>query len=83
MAAGISVDKIFILPVGTDELDGIETPVEYRTIDQLITKGNTLEALPLLKWTEGQGKRQTAYLCTSSGTSGLPVSNMFLVPMPI
>ncbi|TAQ86621.1 hypothetical protein B7494_g5056 [Chlorociboria aeruginascens] len=35
----------------------------------LFTKEPELEAL---KWEKGQGARQTAYLCYSSGTSGLP-----------
>lgn len=45
----------------------------FKTVSQLIADGEKLQTLDALKWTKGQGARQTAYLCYSSGTSGLPV----------
>lgn len=68
-AAGIPDDKIFILP-----LPGAHAPAPHRTIDDLIADGQKLPELQPLRWVPGQGARQTAYLCYSSGTSGLPVS---------
>ena len=46
----------------------------FKHVDQLIEEGGKLPELEALKWEKGQGARQTAYLCYSSGTSGLPVS---------
>ena len=42
-------------------------------MDQLIQEGKKLPELEKLKWTKGEGTRRTAFLCYSSGTSGLPV----------
>jgi hypothetical protein len=68
---GIPEERIFLLPVpGESEA---EEKAPYPTIDDLVAEGNALPELPPLQWTSGQGKRQVAYLCYSSGTSGLPV----------
>lgn len=71
-ACKIPMDKIFIL-----EMPGFakKTPLKFVTISDLITKGKTLPELEALRWVKGQGARQPAYLCYSSGTSGLPVSS--------
>lgn len=69
-AAGISNDNIFLLPV-----PGAERHGSYLTIDDLIAEGEKLPEVEPLKWIKGQAARQAAYLCYSSGTSGLPVSN--------
>lgn len=69
-AAGIPENRIFILP-----MPGFgDKKVPFKTIDDLVDEGKTLPELPPLNWTPGQGARQVAYLCYSSGTSGLPVS---------
>lgn len=47
--------------------------VPFKTVGQLIEAGGKLPQLEKQKWEKGQGARQTAYLCYSSGTSGLPV----------
>ncbi|EXJ80515.1 hypothetical protein A1O1_08661 [Capronia coronata CBS 617.96] len=47
-------------------------PKEFKTLSQLIKEGESLPELEPVKWTKGQGARQTAFLCYSSGTSGLP-----------
>jgi acyl-CoA synthetase (AMP-forming)/AMP-acid ligase II len=49
--------------------------VPFKTVGQLIADGAKLPKLEKQKWEKGQGARQTAYLCYSSGTSGLPVSD--------
>lgn len=67
--AGIQESNIFILP-----MPGIHKKVPFKTVDDLIEDGKHLPELPPLRWIKGQGARQVAYLCFSSGTSGLPVS---------
>lgn len=60
-----------------EELTGGQSPAkQFKTINQLIKEGAGLPALEKLRWDEGQGARQTAFLCYSSGTSGLPVSRV-------
>lgn len=70
-AVGIPKEHIFLLPLP-------ETPSEesFKTIEDLIEEGKILPPLELAAWTPGQGKRQVAYLCYSSGTSGLPKAVM-------
>ncbi len=66
--AGIPKDKIFILP-----MPDYENQLPFITVDELITEGKKLPELEPLRWSKGQGARQPAFLCYSSGTSGLPV----------
>jgi acyl-CoA synthetase (AMP-forming)/AMP-acid ligase II len=70
-AVGIPDEKIFLIDVA-----GVTSsaPVQFKRIDALISDGSSLPELEPLRWTKGQGARQTAFLCYSSGTSGLPVS---------
>jgi long-subunit acyl-CoA synthetase (AMP-forming) len=75
-AAGIPEDRIFILEVGGIKHD---TKLPFATIDDLIAEGKKLPELEPLNWTKGQGARQPAYLCYSSGTSGHPVSRRYLL----
>lgn len=49
--------------------------VPFKTADDLISAGEKFPKLEPLRMEKGQAARQTAYLCYSSGTSGLPVSN--------
>ena len=55
-------------------MGGTVVSEEFKTVDQLIQEGNNLPQLEELRWEKGQGAKQTAFLCYSSGTSGLPVS---------
>lgn len=70
-AAGISEESVFILPMPGQ---GNDKKAPFITLDDLVEEGKTLASIPPLNWVKGQGARQTAYLCYSSGTSGLPVS---------
>ncbi|KAI0449466.1 hypothetical protein F5B21DRAFT_494210 [Xylaria acuta] len=70
-ASNIPDDRVFLLDV-----PGQRPDTRFKTIDDLIAEGRSLPELEPLKWTKGQGARQTAYLCYSSGTSGLPKAVM-------
>ncbi|KAK5312933.1 hypothetical protein LTR93_011136 [Exophiala xenobiotica] len=47
-------------------------PVGFKLLSQLTERGQNLPELERPQWSKGQGARQTAFLCYSSGTSGLP-----------
>jgi len=51
-----------------------DKPLPFRNVGQLIAEGEKLPKVEPLKWSKSQGAKQTAFLCYSSGTSGLPVS---------
>ncbi|KAI8283135.1 Acyl-CoA ligase [Colletotrichum sp. SAR11_57] len=70
-AVNIPNDRIFLLPV-----PGVDQKTPYATVEDLIQEGKSLPELEPLKWVKGQGARQVAYLCYSSGTSGLPKAVM-------
>ncbi len=68
-AVGIPEDKVFIMDVP------LHAPKpHFKTVDDLIEIGRSVPDLEPLRWVKGQGARQVAFLCYSSGTSGLPVS---------
>ncbi|KAL9020150.1 MAG: hypothetical protein Q9185_002607 [Variospora sp. 1 TL-2023] len=64
--------RIYLLDVPKEFAGGQSPPKQFRTVNQLIQEGASLPVLEKLRWDEGQGARQTAFLCYSSGTSGLP-----------
>ncbi|KAF7554456.1 hypothetical protein G7Z17_g2921 [Cylindrodendrum hubeiense] len=70
-AVGIADENVFILP-----MPGFDKQVPFSTIDDLVEEGKSLPELKPLNWIKGQGTRQVAYLCYSSGTSGLPKAVM-------
>ncbi|CAI4212640.1 unnamed protein product [Parascedosporium putredinis] len=59
---------------------GFELEAQYKgrftTVEELIAEGRGLPELEPLRWSKGQGGRQPAFLCYSSGTSGLPKAVM-------
>lgn len=71
-SAGIPKERVFILEMCKEFTGNKSSPL--KTVEQLIEDGQKLPELEHLKWAKGQGARQVAYLCYSSGTSGLPVS---------
>ncbi|KAJ2904879.1 uncharacterized protein MKZ38_006920 [Zalerion maritima] len=68
---GIPKDKIFLLDMPVPDK---KTP--YVPISALAEEGKSLPDLEPLQWCKGQGARQAAFLCFSSGTSGLPKAVM-------
>jgi hypothetical protein len=52
----------------------------FTTVSDLIERGKKLPPLEPLKWRKGEGAKRTAFLCYSSGTSGLPVSSSLVLP---
>ncbi|KAL2043965.1 hypothetical protein N7G274_003485 [Stereocaulon virgatum] len=70
--SGIPRNRVYLLALPKEATGGVSAPSGIKTVDQLIEDGAKLPALEKLKWEKGQGLRQTAFLCYSSGTSGLP-----------
>ncbi|KAI2627219.1 hypothetical protein GGS21DRAFT_540714 [Xylaria nigripes] len=70
-ASNISDEKVFLMDV-----PGFSRDPRFKTLDELITEGRSIAELEPLRWSKGQGARQVAYLCFSSGTSGLPKAVM-------
>ncbi|KAL7934549.1 hypothetical protein V8C35DRAFT_326937 [Trichoderma chlorosporum] len=75
-AAEIPRTHVYLVEIPEKALKGAIVPTDIKSVDQLIAEGKKLAALPELKWTNGQGARQTAFLCSSSGTSGVPKNVM-------
>lgn len=71
--SGIPKNHIYLFSLPKEADGGQEEFEEYKTLDQLIIEGQVLPKLDSLEWKKGQGARKTAFLCYSSGTSGLPV----------
>lgn len=72
--ANLPKNRIFVCQVpGVDSPKGQDTSA-HKNLEDLISRGETLPELVLQKWKKGQGKTQVAFICYSSGTSGLPVS---------
>jgi acyl-CoA synthetase (AMP-forming)/AMP-acid ligase II len=73
--AGIPKERIYICDLPDEATGGAKASSEFKTLTQLIKEGSSLPELEPIRWSKGQGARQTAFLCYSSGTSGLPVSS--------
>jgi acyl-CoA synthetase (AMP-forming)/AMP-acid ligase II len=69
---GIPRNRIYIMAL-PDIATGGMTNTEFKTVDQLIEEGSKQPRLEELQWSKGEGARRCAFLCYSSGTSGLPV----------
>jgi acyl-CoA synthetase (AMP-forming)/AMP-acid ligase II len=74
--AGIPKSRVYLLRCAPQMLAGLKVPKEYKFLDQLVKEGEKEPRLEKFKWTKGQGARQVAFLCYSSGTSGLPVRSV-------
>ncbi|KAE8393086.1 hypothetical protein BDV23DRAFT_180966 [Aspergillus alliaceus] len=70
--AGFPQDRIYLLEVPAALTGGASIPAQYKTVSQFIEAGKSLPKVEKLNWSAGEGARRTAFLCYSSGTSGLP-----------
>nr|KMM67454.1 4-coumarate-CoA ligase 2 [Coccidioides posadasii RMSCC 3488] len=69
---GIPKNRVYLLDMPQSFTGSGSKPLKFKTVNQLIEKGSNLDELEDLRWKKGQAARQCAYLCFSSGTSGLP-----------
>ncbi|EEP79414.1 hypothetical protein UREG_04260 [Uncinocarpus reesii 1704] len=70
--AGIPRNRIYILDLPVEFTGAGKVPEGMRTLEQFIVEGYSLPKLERLNFAPGQAAKQTAFLCYSSGTSGLP-----------
>lgn len=71
--AGIPKSRVYIIDLPAEFTGSAKTPAGFKTLEQFITEGCSLPPVERAKWGPGQAAKQTAFLCYSSGTSGLPV----------
>lgn len=66
-------DRIYIMPLPEAVTPGMSNG-SHKTIDDLVKMGSQLDRVQASDetWGRGEGKRRCAFLCYSSGTSGLP-----------
>jgi acyl-CoA synthetase (AMP-forming)/AMP-acid ligase II len=79
---GIPKNRVYLIEL-PKALTGDVPDTGFKTVSQLVEQGKKLPKLEPLKWSKGEGARRTAFLCYSSGTSGLPVCQRFLHPATI
>lgn len=72
--AGFPKERIYLIDLPDQVLGGAKKPAGYKTVAQIEEAGKTLPKVERLNWGPGEASRRTAFLCYSSGTSGLPVS---------
>ncbi|PVH90340.1 acetyl-CoA synthetase-like protein [Periconia macrospinosa] len=70
-AAGLSDDHVYLLEP-SNQTHGDSASHARKSVDELVLEGMNEPPLEELCWETGQGARQVAYLCYSSGTSGPP-----------
>ncbi|KAJ5794632.1 phenylacetyl-CoA ligase pclA-Penicillium chrysogenum [Penicillium paradoxum] len=70
--AGLPKSKIYLIDVPKVILGGAKPPTGHKSVSELLEAGKSLPPVEELKWSAGEGTRRTAFLCYSSGTSGLP-----------
>jgi len=68
---GIPKNRIYLLELPKEVADE-SLGKGFKTVSDLVREGKKLPPLEPLKWSKGEGARRTAFLCYSSGTSGLP-----------
>lgn len=70
--AGIPTNRIFILPLPEQIAAGGPSTSGHKVLEDFVAEGSKLPQLERLNWTEGDNAKKVAFLCYSSGTSGLP-----------
>lgn len=72
--ANFPESRIYLLDVLPPQmLEGQPQTNKYKKLSQIEQAGRSLPPLEKLSWPAGEAARRTAFLCYSSGTSGLPV----------
>lgn len=71
--ANFPKDRIYLIDVPEQMMGKAKKPSEYKTLAQIEEAGKSLPKVEKLNWKAGEAARRTAFLCYSSGTSGLPV----------
>lgn len=71
--AGLAHESVYLIQIPDEEKLLHQHMI---TIDQLMKQSEHAPPLEPLTFVPGQGARQTAFLCYSSGTSGQPVSSI-------
>ncbi|KAF7563749.1 hypothetical protein G7046_g407 [Stylonectria norvegica] len=66
----IPVKHLYTVDAPDSNTASSDLSVDLKCLDQLVAEGSLLKQLEPLRWEEGQGKTQVAYLCATSGTSG-------------
>lgn len=70
---GIPKEKVYILELPKQLVGDAKVPAGLKTVSDLAEIGKSAPKIEPLKWSKGEGARRVAFLCYSSGTSGLPV----------
>ncbi|KAJ5089220.1 Acyl-CoA ligase inpC [Penicillium argentinense] len=70
--AGLPKSKIYLIDVPQAMLGSAQPSKEFKSVSDILEAGKSLPPVDELKWGPGDGARRTAFLCYSSGTSGLP-----------
>ncbi|KAI9836285.1 MAG: hypothetical protein M1819_001622 [Sarea resinae] len=71
-AVGLPRSRIFLIETPKESWPQLQPPLTFQTVDQLIAEGKRGPMLERQKWEAGEAVRRVAFLCFSSGTSGLP-----------
>ncbi|KAF9887332.1 hypothetical protein FE257_010327 [Aspergillus nanangensis] len=70
--AGLPKERVYLIELPPQVTGGAKAPTQFKTFSQFIEQGKSLPKVEKLNWSAGEGARRTAFLCYSSGTSGLP-----------
>jgi acyl-CoA synthetase (AMP-forming)/AMP-acid ligase II len=81
--AGLPKSRVYLIDLPEQILGGVKPPTEFKSVSQILEAGKSLPPVEELKWSAGEGARRTAFLCYSSGTSGMPVGNIILTLMRV
>ncbi|KZL81669.1 phenylacetyl- ligase [Colletotrichum incanum] len=71
-AVGIPGRHVYLLELPPQFDRDSQVLLSTKSVDRLIKEARSMTPLSRLRWSKGQGARQTAFICASSGTSGLP-----------